>query len=274
MFALRNESLPEIWAHRSAVDQSAHGGFVLKRHVLLTGVAASLVACLAGCDDTSKTPTLGDVTTTAQLPTAPTSAAPTSLTQPSESSTSAPSAADSPRLSAVPSSVPVPSVTATSTAATSGGTTSAPTSVREPAALVPSLAGKADFGHAVAVVATRGAPCLSVDRLVELSGAAAAAWVAKHPNDAAVNDLGVIADEDGPSLVCVPLSSKPTIRLSANPHDQGFRLQVGTLDQLRHVLADSEYGRGAPTWFADAFFYRWDYDAKGAVDRVTAFWTP
>jgi hypothetical protein len=146
--------------------------------------------------------------------------------------------------------------------------------MREPAALVPSLAGKADFGHAVAVVATTGAPCLSVDRLAELSGTAAAAWVAKHPKDAAINDLGVIADQDGPALVCLPLSSKPTIRLSVNPHDQGVRLQAGTLDQLRHVLTDHSYGAGAPTWLASAFFYRWHYDAKGAVDRITSFWTP
>jgi hypothetical protein len=114
-----------------------------------------------------------------------------------------------------------------------------------------------------------------VNRLVELRGNAAKAWVAKHPDDASNNDLPVIADMDGPALVCLPLSKKPTIRLSVNPHGVGIGLHAATLDQLRHELADpTGYGTGAPTWFTSAFYYRWHYDGKGAVDQVTAFWTP
>ncbi|MDX6257775.1 MAG: hypothetical protein QOJ11_4109 [Frankiales bacterium] len=45
---------------------------------------------------------------------------------------------------------------------------------------------------------TTSAPCLSVDRLTKLRGKAAAALVARHPDDASNNDLPVIADEDSP----------------------------------------------------------------------------
>lgn len=246
---------------------------MFKRQVLVYAVAASLVACLAGCKDKSKTPALSAATAT-QLPTVASSAAPPTGAKPSVSTTTAPGAADLPKLSTDPSSVPVTSGKTTPVAAVAAGTTSAPARVRQPAALVPALAGKSDFGHAVAVLATSGAPCLSVDRLAELSGAVATAWVAKHPDDASNNDLPVIADEDGPALVCLPLSGKPTVRLSVSPHGQGVQYRAGTVDQLRHLLADPTYGAGSPTWYARAFFYRWHYDIKGEVDRVTAWWTP
>jgi hypothetical protein len=171
-------------------------------------------------------------------------------------------------------------------ALTGCGTTKAPASTghaatvtrapRQPAAPAIGWAGQNDFGYAKAVVRTTGAPCLSVDRLTELRGPAAAAWVARHPDDASMNDLPVIADEDGPRLLCLPLAAQPAIQLTIEPPDgQGIQLHAATLSQLSRLLADPlEYGRGAPTWFMDVSFYRWHYDKSGNIDRVTSFWTP
>jgi hypothetical protein len=150
------------------------------------------------------------------------------------------------------------------------------TVLRQPATPPLGWAGRNDFGYAKAVLPTTGAPCLSVDRLTELRGPAAAAWVAQHPQDASNNDLPVIADQDGPWRICLPFAARPTIRLSIDPQDgKGNRLHTATLGQLQGLLADPlAYGSGAPTWFVTVAFYHWHYDKAGNVDQVTSFWTP
>ena len=94
---------------------------------------------------------------------------------------------------------------------------------------------------------------------------------AKHPYDAAVNDLGVIADEDGPAPVCLPLTSKPQLRLSVRA---GEGMRAVTLAKLRQVLDASVKGDAEHLGFDTVGFIRWHYDANGAVDQVTGWWTP
>ncbi|MDX6228170.1 MAG: hypothetical protein QOI76_1560 [Frankiales bacterium] len=139
-----------------------------------------------------------------------------------------------------------------------------------PAGLVSAVNG---FGIGKAIVDTATGSCFQADLHQLLTGSAADAWVAGHPNWTRLGNLAVVVDPDGPVLHCIPVAPNVAVTLTWVPPTGSLGSRPSTFTTLRKLLLNQlPLVSSAGYWLHDTH-YTWHLDSAGSIDRLDAYYT-